>query len=174
MRLFLLMLCLCFSFLSCDNEPYEGEFPTIDSVDTNFDDLDIPEDFENYFYAKLDGEEFVDQIIYTVVSTDINDSNFLAITGSINNYHSIIIYLPLEITAGTYDYDLESILTIPNLNVTYSNFDNLLESGIGDGSLTVESHDHLNRYIKGNFECVVNSENGTTHTIEDGDFEIVY
>ena len=156
--------------LSCDNEPYEGElfFPVSNENPT------IPDDFENAFYAQLNGNEFLDQNIYTIVSEGPGDHDFIAITGSENYYHSIILYLPSNISVGTYNYAPETIITVPNLNVTYSNLADLNQSGIGDGSITITEHNLSNHYIKGSFECVVNGQNGSIHYITDGSFEIVY
>lgn len=164
------ILVLCVFIWSCDNEPYEGElfFPVSNENPT------IPEDFENAFYAKLNGLEFLDQNIYTTVSEGPGDHEFIAITGSENNYHSIILYLPSNISVGTYYYDTETIVTVPNLNVTYSNLADLNQSGIGVGSVSIIEHDLANHYIKGNFECVVNAQNGSIHYITEGSFEIVY
>lgn len=157
-------------FCSCENEPYEGPLNFPESNEDN----EIPDDFQNTFSAKLNGEEFVDNQIYTLLSVDSQDNDFLAITGSENNYHSIILYLPYEIDAGTYYFDPETIVNVPNLNVTYSNLADLLTSGIGNGSITIDEHDILNRYIKGTFECAVNSDDGTVQYITEGRFDIVY
>lgn len=130
-RKIIVSIVVFFVFIwSCENEPYEGElfFPDSNENPT------IPDDFENAFYAKLNGQEFLDQNIYTTVSVVPGDHDFIAITWSENNYHSIILYLPSDISVGTYYYDPETIVTIPNLNVTYSNLADLLQSGIGNGS----------------------------------------
>jgi len=156
---------------SCENEPYEG---LIFIQDTPEIDFDIPDDFENSFYSKLNDEEFMVQNIYTVLSNDTDNGSFIAITGSQNNYHSIIVYMPSDIATGTFYYNAETIIDNPNLNVTYSNLADLLESGTGDGLLTISEHDTVNRYIKGSFNCVVYSGNNSIQTITDGRFEVIY
>ncbi len=163
-------LFLFVGICSCDNEPYEGElfFPESNDIPV------IPDDFENDFYAELNGEEFMDQNIYITVSEGSGYNDFIAITGSENNYHSIILYLPSNISSGTYYYNTQTIVDVPNLNVTYSNLANLLESGIGDGSITITEHNLTNQRISGNFECVVNSDNGSIQTITAGSFDVVY
>lgn len=170
LKIIVSIFVFCMLFGSCDNEPYEGGlfFP-----ETN-EDTNIPEDFENAFYAKLNGQEFMDQNIYTIVTEGPGENDFIAITGSENNYHSIIVYLPSNIAVGTYFYSPETIVAVPNLNVTYSNLADLLQSGIGDGSVTIIEHNVTDQYIKGTFECVVNAQNGTIQSITEGSFEIVY
>ncbi len=167
---FLLLLTVLAIVCSCGNEPYDGELFIVESDDNP----DIIDDFKNSFYAKLNGQEFIVHQIYTTLSTDPIDSNFIAITGSENNYHSIILYLPSDITVGTYYYNPQTIITVPNLNVTYSNLANLLESGIGEGYIVILEHDIANQHIKGRFECVVNSENGSIQHITEGNFDVVY
>lgn len=164
------LLLLFLGIWSCDNEPYEGElyFPETNDIPT------IPIDFENTFYAELNGEEFKDQNIYSIVSEGPEDSDFIAITGSENNYHSIILYLPLNIAVGTYYYSPETIVNIPNLNVTYSNLADLLLSGIGNGSITITEHNQNNQRISGNFECHVNSSDGSIQYITAGRFDVLY
>ncbi len=158
------------SINSCENEPYEGNIYVPEETDNTY----IPEDFENSFFAKLNGTDFNVHQIYTTYSVEQDDDNFIAITGSENNYHAIIIYVPANISVGTYQYDTQTVVTVPNLNITYSNLSNLLESGIGNGTLTIDVHDIDNHYIKGNFECVVTSENGSINDITEGTFEVVY
>jgi|GEM_PF-3786670 len=82
---------------------------------------DSPADVENAFFVPLNNEEFNVQNIYTVNTTDNDDNNFIAITGSENNYHSIIVHLPSNIAAGTCFYSPQTIVNVPNLNITYSN-----------------------------------------------------
>ena len=166
------ILTFCMS-LSCDNEPYEGPFPQSDLP--GFDNSStIPDDFENIFFAKLNGLDFNVQNIYTINSIDIDENDFIAITGSENNYHSIILYLPSDISIGTYYCSPQTILPVPNLNVTYSNLADLVQSGIGDGQIIIESHDIAEHYIKGNFQCDVNSQNGNVQYITEGRFEVIY
>ena len=164
------ILSLKILMFSCDNEPYEGEIYMAES------DMDpvIPEDFQNVFTAELNGQAFNVGNIYTTYSEDIDAGNFIAITGSESFYHSIILYLPSDISSGTYTFDSQSVLTNPNLNITYSNLQNLLESGIGDGVMTTEVHDVDNHYIKGDFECAINSQNSEISEITEGCFEVVY
>ncbi len=155
---------------SCDNEPFDGDL----FVPTLNENPDIPEDFQNTFSAKLNGTEFSVHQIYTTQYDGPDDSDFIAITGSQNNYHSIILYLPSDILAGTYYYSPESIVSIPNLNVTYSNLADLMQSGIGDGHITIEDHDILNHHIRGSFGCEVNSQSGFLHYITEGYFNVIY
>ncbi|MEZ4802736.1 MAG: hypothetical protein R2797_08170 [Gelidibacter sp.] len=157
-------------FLSCDNEPYEGGIYVPDANENN----DIPDDFQNSFSAKLNGVDFIDEQIYTTISEGQGNSDFIAITGTRDTYLSIIIYIPSDISVGNYYYDLDTILDEPNLNVTYSNLDNLLESGTGEGSITIVEHTVSNHHIKGTFECVVNSQNGSVNRITEGHFNVVY
>lgn len=164
------ILSLMIFVISCDNEPYEGE---IYLAESDVDPL-IPEDFQNVFAAELNGQAFNVGNIYTTYSEDLDAGDFIAITGSESFYHSIILYLPSDISSGTYTFDSQSVLTNPNLNITYSNLQNLLESGIGDGVMTIEVHDLDNHYIKGNFECTINSQNGEIIEITEGRFEVVY
>lgn len=164
------ILSLMILMFSCDNEPYEGEIPLAES------DIDpvIPEDFQNVFVADLNGQTFDVGNIYTTYSEDLDAGDFIAITGSESFYHSIILYLPSDITAGTYNFDSQSVLNNPNLNITYSNLQNLLESGIGDGVITIQEHNVTNHYMKGHFECTISSQNGTINEITEGRFEVVY
>lgn len=155
---------------SCDNEPYEGDLYFPESNENP----NIPEDFQNTFHAQLNGQDFNEQHIYTIYTEGEATSDFIAITGSENNYHSIIVYLPSTISPGIYYFDPQSVISVPNLNITYSNLQNLLESGIGDGVIYIDEHDILSHYIKGRFECVVNSQNGSIQNITEGSFEVVY
>ncbi|MEO6348449.1 MAG: hypothetical protein ABIO60_11135 [Aquaticitalea sp.] len=134
----------------------------------------IPEDFKNMFNAQLEGQVFVVQHIYTTKSLDANNANFMAITASKTDYQSIIIYLPFDIVIGTYLYCSSSVLTIPNLNITYSNLEDVLESGIGNGEITITERNIFTHHIKGTFQCVVNSQNGSIHLISYGSFDVVY
>lgn len=155
---------------SCANEPFEGDL----FIPASNENPDILENFQNTFSAKLNGSEFSVHQIYTMQSDGPDDSDFIAITGSQNNYHSIILYLPSGILTGNYYYSPESIVSIPNLNVTYSNLADLMQSGIGDGHITIEDHDILNRQILGSFACEVNAQSGSLHYITEGYFNVIY
>lgn len=167
---FFLVLFVMLVGYSCDNEPYDGPLTSQQIIENP----EIPDDFENSFFARLNNTQFTVNDIYLTVSEGVDGNNFIAITGAENNYHSIIVYLPSNITVGTYQYSPQTIVTAPNLNITYSNLANLLQSGIGNGSISITEHNLENNRIKGTFECIVNSENGSVQYITDGSFEIIY
>ena len=158
----------------CENEPYDGPL-NVEMIDDGPDDNpDIPDDFENSFAATLNGQAFIVNNIYILNSTDAQNNNFIAITGAENNYHSIILYLPTDIAVGTYTYSPETIVAVPNLNVTYSNLADLQQSGIGNGHIIITEHNTAAHRINGTFACTVNAQNGNTQHITQGSFDVIY
>jgi|KBSSwiStaDraftv2_1062776.scaffolds.fasta_scaffold218960_2 hypothetical protein len=118
--------------------------------------------------AVVDGNNFVSGQVLTDLT-----SNQLSLGGiSTDGTKSILLVMPGDITAGTYDMDFASGTYIgfyyPDADVTH------VMASIANGKLTVVSNDTNARRIKGSFNFVATSTTGQTATIVTGYFSVSY
>lgn len=124
----------------------------------------------NQFFAKIDGEEFEEDVV-SGVYTSIAGFNSIGITATKNNIDNITISLPGDIAAGTYDF---SFGTFDEPSVQY-NKNNGEETTIGEGKIIIESHDIDAKKVKGTFEFESSPLfGGASYTVTEGSFDVVY
>jgi len=133
---------------------------------------DIPTD--NSFFAKVDGVEFVEDLV-AGVSTSLAGFNTISISATKNSGETIGFSLDAAITQGTYDFVLlplspTDVIGIYNLSTT--------ETYVANGSITITTHDVVNKRIIASFEFTADPSLGSATTgsfeITEGEFDIVY
>ena len=160
----LLMFILCFSIVSCDNEPLEGTFT--DEIGTGSNTGSGSTTGNTSFFAKVDGVEFAEQNLMGTKA-----SGMLAIMASRTDGTQIVISMPDTVTPGTYNFDLATYVgqyskTSPSVMVTRAD----------SGSVTISSHDTANKKVVGTFNFVSSPIGATTpqHNVSDGSFSVTY
>ncbi len=166
-----------FSFNATDFMAGETKVLT-EGVFTNIsfsDDLGDSDSGNNSFYAKVDGVEFVEDL---VVGSQMSLAGFesISITATRNTFETIGLNFPTDIVAGTYAFD-----SVPSVGATTAQY-NLNQSTtgyIGDGSITITTHDIANKRIVGTFSFVGDQLVDTpgaplTFTVTQGSFDVTY
>jgi len=118
--------------------------------------------------AVVDGNNFTAGQVLTDTT-----NNQLSLGGiSLDNTKSILLVMPLNIAAGSYDMDFATGAYIgfyyPDADPTH------IMASIANGTLTVISNDTNKRHIKGSFNFVATATTGQTTTIVSGYFSVNY
>lgn len=94
-------------------------------------------------------------------------TNTLLLTGAMGNGEDIQLFLPKDITAGTYDF--------PSIQGKYQENDEQFGFAT-NGTLTIDSHRTTNKTIKGSFHFTTKPaiEGDPSFTITDGSFNVSY
>lgn len=94
-------------------------------------------------------------------------SNTLLLTGAMGNGEDIQLFLPKDITAGTYDF--------PSIQGKYQENDEQFGFAT-NGTLTIDSHSTTNKTIKGSFHFTTKpaTEGDPSFTLTDGSFNVSY
>ncbi|WP_281298876.1 DUF6252 family protein [Flavobacterium limnophilum] len=122
----------------------------------------------NSFSAKMDGVAFTPTYI-----NGLSSSGFITIVGRRGTIENIGLVFPNTIAPGTYNYSWLDT----DFRGQYIKNNNADGSGIfgGDGSVTITSHDKVNKKIVGTFKFTANSFIvSETHNITDGTFSVSY
>jgi hypothetical protein len=162
---YLLVLLASFAFLSCDDEPLTGTF-TDEIGDGNSNS-------ENGgFYAKVDGTEFQEDSVSSAAETSTTPGT-ISITAIRNNSEYININFPLDITPGDYDFNsFGDVSAQYTLNQTVTGY-------LGEGTITISSHDTVTGRIVGTFnfvatQLIVTAGAPASFDITEGAFDITY
>lgn len=131
---------------------------------------ELPNNSENSFFAKVDGEEFVDDTIQATEAS-IPGLSSIGIVARKNNGETMSITLDSDISAGNYNF---STFSIPSAQYNLSS--TLVNSG--DGTLTISQHNISEKFIVGTFAFTTNPAPGSTGTqtydITEGSFSVSY
>ncbi|AUC81646.1 DUF6252 family protein [Lacinutrix sp. Bg11-31] len=124
----------------------------------------------NEFFAKIDGSEFVEDTVFGI-QTSLAGFTTIGITATKNNLESIGFSLPADITTGTYNFSFGSL---DDATAQYNVGMN--ENTIGDGTITISSHNTTDKRIIATFEFVASPFIGTgnSYNITEGSFDITY
>jgi hypothetical protein len=152
-------------FISCENEPLTGTFTDeIGNGDTSSEN--------GGFYAKVDGVEFQEEYVTSALETSTTPGT-VTILAVRNASELININFPSDITAGDYDFNsFGSISAQYSLNQTVTGY-------LGDGTLTITSHDTSTGRVVGTFSYVANQlipipGAPTSFEITEGSFDVTY
>ncbi len=142
------------------NIPYED---SLDSIPT-----------ENTFFAKVDGEEFVEDVVFGN-AISLAGFNSIGISATKNSAETIGFSLDASITEGTYNF--VSIASSPSDTIGLYNA-STTETYTANGTITITTHDVANKRIVATFEFTAEPATGGgatgTHEITEGAFDIVY
>lgn len=122
---------------------------------------------ENSFFAKVDGQEFVDvQIV-----PGINNFGWVGLLARDAQNEEIFIGVNYNILPGTYNFDPEPL---GQRNFDYS--PSFQDFHYGDGTITILVHNTETNFLMGTFSCTAVSENNavTTYEITEGEFCVTY
>ncbi|MGJ8593647.1 MAG: DUF6252 family protein [Aquaticitalea sp.] len=125
---------------------------------------------DNQFFAKVDGAEFVEDLV-AGVNLSTGGQSSLGITATKNSNETIGLYFDSEVAPGTYDFGGFGSVPLAQYNVSTS------EITIGTGTFTITTHDIANKHIVGTFEFTseaVFGGTGATYEITEGSFDVVY
>jgi hypothetical protein len=125
---------------------------------------------ENEFFAKVDGVEFVEDAL-TGNYSELPGMSTISINATKNSLETIGIALPGDVTPGTYNFQFGSTPTaLYNLSAT--------DVYVGDGSVTITTHDVANKKIIGTFQFTANPTPGGSgsgsYEITEGSFDVTY
>ena len=144
-------------FISCENEPLEGEFDTSGGT-------------ADQFSAKVDGESFIDDTIdVAVVSSGFE---YISIVASISSTGSaILLSIPTTHVEGTYTFT--EFLEATSVSGSYRHETSGLNPAL-PGTLTITSK--TDTTISGTFEFTAApfTGTGTTYQITNGSFSVTY
>lgn len=144
------------------NEDADSSFQLTEAV---FTDVILTE-VENSFGAKIAGTS-MDATIYTGL---VSGTNLIIGGAEGTGYPNVALQMPLDIEAGTYDFDITTYAAIyasaegdANLEIAFS------------GALTITSHDKAAKHIVGTFNFgTLNTNTFASTEITEGTFDIYY
>jgi len=182
---FILALLVSFVFISCDNEPLTGTFSDESGLPgsgsgtggTGTGGTGGTNVSTNSFFAKVDGVEFVEDLLLGSVS-NFNGEQVIRITASKNiTYESIGLSFPHDIVPGS--YSLSTFSGGDVLTAQYNLSQTVLGYGGGGGTAIITSHDVANRRVVGSFSFIGDQVIDTpgaplTVAITQGSFDITY
>lgn len=148
-----------FNFLAYNDVGEVKEF-------TSGEFINIPLEKQNDFFAKVDGEEFVD----TQIVPGINNFGWVGLLAISDNNEQIFISVRHNATPG--DYPL-------NQDTEQTRFDyspSLQDFHYGEGTVTVLVHNQESNFLMGTFSCTALPELGGvgTYEITEGRFCVTY
>lgn len=159
------------TFFFTGHNPDEPSKAFTNGIFTNisFADSLVSGDSENTFFAKIDGEEFIEDAI-SGMAVSLSGTTTININATKNSIETIGLTFDIDITPGDYSFgDLSTPLAYYNPSFT--------ESFTGEGTFTIISHDKANKRIIGSFaftgtSFVVGSDE--TREITEGSFDVTY
>lgn len=158
-KIFLSLFVVCsLAFLSCENEPLEGDFDTSGGSSSD------------QFSAKVDGADFNDNNIDVSVVTSTVE--YISIAASISGDGRVILLsIPTAHPVGTYNFT--EFLEATSVSGSYKPDDTTINPAV-PGTLTITSK--TNTTISGTFEFTAApfSGTGTTYQITEGSFSVSY
>lgn len=162
---YLLVLFASFAFISCDDEPLTGTFT--DEIGDGSSSSD-----NGGFYARVDGAEFVEEIVSSAAETSTTPGT-ISIIAVRNNTEFININFPLDITPGDYSFN-----SLGDISAQYT-LDQSVTGYLGEGVLTITSHDTVSGRVVGTFNYVANQLIDVvgapdSFNITDGAFDVTY
>jgi hypothetical protein len=136
-------------------------------------ETELPNNNENEFFAKVNGDEFVEDSIEATKATLAGNTN-ITLTATKNSFETIGITIPFSNSdAGTYNFS-----SIPSQNVYVAQY-NVSQTEFyvaSSGSITITSHDTATKKITGTFYFTAQPQVGSTPTFEitEGSFNVTY
>lgn len=154
-----LFVVFSLAFLSCENEPLEGNFDTSGGA-------------SDQFSAKVDGADFNDDSInVSVVTSTVEYISIVATVSSSGS--SILLSIPTAHTTGTYNFT--EFLEATSVSGSYKP-DNTTINPAVPGTLTITAK--TNNTISGTFQFTAAPASGTsggsTYQITEGSFSVSY
>ena len=137
------------------NVPYTG---TLVSGDNN-----------NAFFAKVDGDEFVEDAINGIY-TSLAGMTTIAVVATKNSLETMSVTLPGDVTPGTYDF---ASFSAPNAQYNIGT----TSINSGTGTVTITTHDAVNKKLIGTFQFTaapLGGGTGTSYEITEGSFDVTY
>lgn len=167
-----------FSFTGMNDQ--DGTIDTIEFINGIFTNIPFETGWpgsgnedDNTFYAEIDGEEFVEDVInIDILESELGDG--LGILASKNNMETILVSVPLNISPGQHDFTAMSMVQNPMLKVQYSQLSNPTNIALLEGSISISLHDTAAKHIVGTFECSGATTSGSDMNITNGSFDIYY
>ncbi|GAB1858313.1 hypothetical protein MHTCC0001_31500 [Flavobacteriaceae bacterium MHTCC 0001] len=128
----------------------------------------LPGSGENSFFAKIDGEEFVEDGVNGAFIS-LAGQTTISISATKNNLQTIGLTFPGDIVPGDYSF---SGLGVPIAQYNRS----LTDSNVGEGTFTITSHDTTNKRIVGTFQFTASPviTTGPEYEITEGSFDVTY
>lgn len=161
---YLLLLLTSFTFMSCEDEPLTGTFTDEIAVDEDGDgDIEIVEPF----FAKVDGEEFIEETLEAYV---FNGKLYVRAYDAADN--AIIIGLPEDVSETSSDFNgAEYTATFEDTTTTPNTF-----TTADTGSVTIVTHNVDDKLIEGtfNFVSTPGASASPQYTISEGSFSVNY
>lgn len=162
---YFLAILASFALLSCENEPLTGTFS---------DEIGGEGSSNNSggFYAKVDGVEFQEEFVSSALETSTTPGT-ITILAVRNSTEFININFPQGIIIGDHDFDsFGEISAQYALNQTTTGY-------LGEGVLTIVSHDVVTGRITGKFTYTANQLFPTpgapeSFEITEGVFDVTY
>ncbi len=158
-----------FNFTGTNGSTQEvKEFTNGSFVEVSYNDGLVAND--NTFFAKVDGTEFVEDVVAGTRIT-LGGSTTLSISATKNSQETIGLSFDGDIAVGTYDFGGFGGVPLAQYNTPGSNDVNL-----GDGTFTITEHDIANKHIVGTFEFIATSFLGgdSSYEITEGSFDVIY
>jgi hypothetical protein len=126
----------------------------------------IPLDKENSFFAKVDGEEFVD----TQIVPGINNFGWIGLLAIDDNNEQMFIAVRYNATPGDYPLNQDTELSRFDYSPSFQDFH------YGEGTVTVLVHNPETNFLMGTFSCIALPQLGGegTYEITEGQFCVTY
>lgn len=165
---FFLAILASFAFVSCENEPLTGTFTDESGTESQVgtDTGSGNEVVLQPFFAKLDGIEFSET---SVEVTLFNNKLWIGAIDADTN--KLTIGMPEDVSVGIFDIDPTNYTAIfeDNLAPTYFTRAN-------SGSITIVTHDTINKTITGKFNYIATPTGVTIpeFKITEGEFNVSY
>jgi len=126
------------------------------------------------FFAKVNGQDYNPTFV-TAFNTTI--TNTVLVSGSMSNGEELQLFIPADITTGTYNWsDINEAFFVQGI-YTPAGSDDANDSGFADtGSLTITSVNQENKTMQGTFSFVSDPtvNGGIVYTITEGSFSVTY
>lgn len=124
---------------------------------------------DNTFFAKVDGAEFVEDVV-NGVNVSAGGTSSIAISATKNNGQTIGLFFNTDVTPGDYSFGGFGGIPLAQYNVGTTSLN------IGSGTFTIITHDVANKHIVGTFEFTATpfGSTGSNYEITEGSFDVVY
>lgn len=160
-----LVLLVSFTFIACEDEPLTGTFT--DEINVENDDEIVDEVLEP-FYAKVDGNEFIEQTLEAYI---FNNKLFVRAYNASGS--AIIIGMSETVSESTFDFNTAEY------TATYENVSNdgtSIFTTADSGSVTIVTHNVDDKLIEGTFSFVATpgASASPQYTITEGQFSVSY
>ena len=126
------------------------------------------------FFAKVNGQDYNPTFV-TAFNTSITST--VLITGSMGNGEELQLFVPVDITTGTYNWsDINETFFVQGI-YTPAGANNADDSGFAKtGSLTITSVNQENKTMQGTFSFVSDPtvNGGIVYNVTEGSFSVTY